>query len=76
MMTVISSKGQIVLPAELRKQDHIRTGEQFEVERLDCGQYLLTKLELHAEGGVLDWLRACPDKGWFRSLSSESTDDI
>ena len=44
MRTVISSKGQIVLPAELRRQDRIRPGEQFDVERLDRGQYLLKKL--------------------------------
>ena len=43
MRTMISSKGQIVLPAELRRQDRIHAGEQFDVERLDCGQYLLKK---------------------------------
>ena len=37
MRTVVSSKGQIVLPAELRQRDHIVPGQQFEIERLDRG---------------------------------------
>jgi AbrB family looped-hinge helix DNA binding protein len=32
MKTIISSKGQIVLPAELRKQDGIEPGETFTVD--------------------------------------------
>jgi AbrB family looped-hinge helix DNA binding protein len=31
MKTTVSSKGQIVLPAELRQQDHIEAGQEFEV---------------------------------------------
>jgi AbrB family looped-hinge helix DNA binding protein len=37
--TTVSSKGQIVLPAELREQDQIEPGEEFTVERLDRGEY-------------------------------------
>lgn len=73
---MISSKGQVVLPAELRTQDRIRPGEQFEVERLASGQYLLKKLPTPGRTGVLDWLQACPEKDWFRPLPSESTDEI
>jgi AbrB family looped-hinge helix DNA binding protein len=39
MKTTVSSKGQIVLPAELRQRDDIRAGQEFEVEgaqRLQC----------------------------------------
>ena len=72
----MSSKGQIVVPAELRAQDRIRPGEQFEVERVAAGQYLLKKLPTPGQTGVLDWLLACPERGWFRPLPSESTDDL
>ena len=76
MRTTVSSKGQIVLPAELRQQDRIRAGQQFEVERVQPGQYLLKKLAEPGQGSVLDWLRACPDANWFRPLPTESTDEI
>jgi bifunctional DNA-binding transcriptional regulator/antitoxin component of YhaV-PrlF toxin-antitoxin module len=31
--TSISSKAQIVLPAELRRQDRIKAGQEFEIDR-------------------------------------------
>jgi len=43
MNTVISSKGQIVIPAELRQQDRILPGQRFEIERVEAGQYLLRR---------------------------------
>lgn len=33
--TRVSSKGQIVLPAELRERDGIESGQEFDVERVD-----------------------------------------
>ena len=74
MKTVISSKGQIVLPAELRKRDGIRSGQPFEIERLDAGQYLLTRQPAPDNAGLVDWLLNCPEKGWFQPIPSESTD--
>lgn len=41
MKTKVSSKGRIVLPAEIRRQDGIRLGQEFDVERLDSGDYRL-----------------------------------
>ena len=76
MNTIVSTKGQIVLPAELRHQDRIRPGEQFDVERLEAGRYLLTKREVSEQSGIVDWLRACPEGDWFQPLQSESTDTI
>lgn len=43
METVISSKGQIIIPAPLRVQDRIVSGQKFEIERVDAGQYLLKR---------------------------------
>jgi AbrB family looped-hinge helix DNA binding protein len=76
MRTTVSSKGQIVLPAELREQDRIEPGQQFEVERVESGHYLLKKVR--PEGGdVLTWLLSCPVKGWFKPLPrSEDTSKV
>ena len=75
MKTTVSSKGQIVLPAELRRQDRIEPGQEFEVERLERGGYRLRRTAPTNEG-VVDWLLACPDKDFFVSIESESTDTL
>lgn len=76
MVTSLSSKGQIVLPAELRHQDGIRPGQKFEIERLDRGDYRLVQVAEPANEGLVDWLLACPVKGWFTPVESESTDSL
>ena len=76
MRTRISSKGQIVLPAELRDQDRIEAGQEFEVERLERGEYRLTRLSAPPNEGLVDWLLACPEKGYFVAIDSESTDTL
>ena len=75
MKTTVSSKGQIVLPAELRQRDRIEAGQEFEVERLDRGEYRLVRRTVPNEG-VVDWLLSCPEKGFFVSIESESTDTL
>jgi AbrB family looped-hinge helix DNA binding protein len=76
MTTTVSSKGQIVLPAKLRQEDGIRPGEEFEVERVEPGSYLLKRRARRNEG-VVKLLLTCPVKGWFQSMErSETTDDI
>ena len=42
MKTTVSSKGQIVLPAEFRQMDGIKPGQEFDVERLDRGVATVT----------------------------------
>lgn len=76
MRTTVSSKGQIVLPAELRALDGIEPGQQFDVERLDRGDYRLTRRAGPANDGAIDWLLACPAKGYFVPVASESTDTL
>ncbi len=76
MKTTVSSKGQIVLPAELRQMDRIEPGEEFEVERLDRGEYRLVRRTAPPNDGVIDWLLACPAKGFFVPVESESTDTL
>jgi len=74
MRTTVSSKGQIVLPAEIRRQDRIQAGQEFELERLDRGAYRLTRCALPRNDGAVDWLLACPQKGFFVPIESESTE--
>ena len=76
MKTTVSSKGQIVLPAEIRRQDRIEAGQEFEVERLDRGEYRLVRRTARPNEGVVDWLLECPEKGFFVPIESESTDTL
>ena len=74
--TTVSSKGQIVLPAELREQDRIKPGQQFEVERLRAGDYRLVRRQPERNEGLVDWLLSCPEKDFFVPIDSESTDTL
>jgi bifunctional DNA-binding transcriptional regulator/antitoxin component of YhaV-PrlF toxin-antitoxin module len=74
MKTRISSKGQIVLPVELRAQDQIESGQEFDIERLARDQYRLTRRAPMSNDGVIEWLLACPEKDFFVAIDSESTD--
>lgn len=76
MKTKVSTKGQIVLPAEIRRQDGIETGQEFEVERVDAGEYRLARCTPRPNEGLVDWLLACPEKGFFVPIDSESTDTL
>ena len=76
MRTTVSSKGQIVLPAELRQMDHIKPGQEFDVERLDRGDYRLVRRAASLNEGAIDWLLACPHKDFFVPIDSESTDAL
>lgn len=71
----MSSKGQIVLPAELRQQDRIESGQEFDIERIGPGEYRLVR-RARANEGLVDWLLACPGKGYFVPVESESTDTL
>ncbi len=76
MKTRISTKGQIVLPAELREQDGIESGEEFDIERVDRGEYRLVRRTPPPNEGLVDWLLACPGKDYFVPVEGESTDDL
>jgi AbrB family looped-hinge helix DNA binding protein len=77
MITIVSTKGQIVLPAEFRQRDGIEPGQAFEVERVDSGEYLLKRKQRRRNEGLVKLLLACPVKGWFEPMDrSATTDDI
>ena len=73
MKTTVSTKGQLILPAEIRQRDNIEPGQEFEVERIDRGEYRLLRREPPPNEGLVDWLLACPEKGYFVPIESEST---
>ena len=76
MKTTVSTKGQIVLPAEFRRLDGIEAGQEFEIEREDRGEYRLVRREPPANQGLVDWLLACPEKDFFVPIESESTETL
>lgn len=76
MRTTVSSKGQIVLPAEFRKLDQVEPGQEFDVERLDRGEYRLVRRNPPPNQGAIEWLLSCPAKGYFVPIDSESTDSL
>jgi AbrB family looped-hinge helix DNA binding protein len=75
MLTTMSSKGQLVIPAELRQLDGIEAGQEFDVERIAPGEYRIVR-RARSNEGLVDWLLACPAKGFFVPIPSESTDTI
>ena len=77
MKTTVSTKGQIILPAEFRQRDRVEPGQEFEVERIDRGEYRLKRKERRRNEGLVKLLLACPVKGWFKPMDRrQTTDDI
>lgn len=77
MKTIVSTKGQIVLPAKFRQRDGIEAGQAFEIERIDRGEYRLKRKDRLRNEGLVKLLLACPVKGWFKPIArGETTDDI
>jgi hypothetical protein len=54
----------------------VEPGQEFDVERVDRGEYRLIRREPPPNDGVVDWLLDCPAKGFFVPLPSESTDSL
>lgn len=76
MTTTVSTRGRIVLPAEIRLQDDIQPGQEFDIERIDRGEYRLVRRKPKANEGLVDLLLGCPEKGFFTPIESESTDTL
>jgi AbrB family looped-hinge helix DNA binding protein len=73
MKTRISTKGQIVLPGAIREQDSIEPGQEFEVERVDRGEYVLKRKAPRRNQGLMRLLLACPVKDWFQPIARTET---
>ena len=60
MTTVLSKKGQIVLPCAVREQLHLEPGQDFEVFVDDEDTILLRRISRRPNEGLVDHLLACP----------------
>ena len=60
MTTVLSQKGQIVLPGVIREQLHLQAGDDFEVTIEDEDTITLRRITQPANRGLVDILLACP----------------
>jgi AbrB family looped-hinge helix DNA binding protein len=60
MTTVLSKKGQIVLPNSVREQMHLEPGQDFEVFIDDEDTILLRRISRPPNHGLVDHLLACP----------------
>ena len=69
----LRARGGLVLPAELRQRDGIEPGHEFEIERMEAGEYRLVRTSRPANQGLVNWLLACPVKGFPVAIESEST---
>jgi len=53
--------------------DRVEPGQEFDVERLDRGDYRIVRRAPRQNEGAIDWLLACPQKDFFVPIDSEST---
>jgi len=60
MTTILSQKGQIVLPSAVREQMHLEPGQDFEVLIEDEDTILLRRISRKPNQGLIDHLLACP----------------
>ena len=73
--TTVSTKGRIILPAEIRREDDIKSGQEFEIKRIDRGEYLLKRTTKPRNKGLVQLLLSCPVKDWFQPLDRTQTGD-
>ncbi len=59
MTTVLSQKGQIVLPSALRQQLHLKAGDDFEVFAEDDDTITLRRISQPPYRGLVGLLLAC-----------------
>ena len=57
----MSTKGQIILPAEIREKGRFFPGEKFEVREKN-GKIILSPVKKSRNHGLLKHLRSCPQE--------------
>lgn len=74
--TVLSKKGQIVLPNAVREQMNLAPGQDFEVFIDDEDTILLRRISHPPNHGVVDHLLACPSAFEVPSRSKDSSPPV
>ena len=67
MTTILSANGLLEIPEEFRKTDDLKPGQRCDIERVGRGDYRVRTGDAGATAGGnwVEWLLACPEKGWF-----------
>jgi AbrB family looped-hinge helix DNA binding protein len=76
MTTVLSQKGQIVLPSAVREQMHLEPGQDFEVFIDDEDTITLRRINRPPNHGLVDHLLACPYPFEIPPRAKDSTTPI
>ncbi len=76
MTTVLSQKGQIVLPVPVRQQLGLSAGDDFEVVVEDEDTITLRRVARPANRGLVDLLLACPAPFEVPARQSDSSDTV
>ena len=64
------------MPVDFHNQDRAEAGQIFDKERLGRGEYRLFISESPKNQGLIHALLACPTKGWFVPVESESINTL
>lgn len=72
MTTILSKKGQIVLPAEVREQLGLEAGDDFEVLVEDDQTIVLRRINSPPNKGLIDLLLQCPHSFEVRRVTETS----
>jgi AbrB family looped-hinge helix DNA binding protein len=76
MTTVLSQKGQIVLPSAVREQMNLEPGQDFEVLIDDEDTITLRRINRPPNHGLVDHLLACPHPFEVPARARDSTRSI
>jgi hypothetical protein len=77
MKATIGPDGSVAIPPEYRDADAILPGQPCEIERIGRGEYRVRVSPPQQRRPLVDVLRDCPEKDFFRPINwIETTDDI
>lgn len=76
MTTVLSQKGQVVLPGAVRQQMHLQPGDDFEVVVEDDDTITLRRISQPANRGLVDILLACPSPFEIPARDKDDSDAL